>query len=90
MKKENLLETNVIGVCAGETCASKNSEDILRMVTTILGIKEGETTPDGRFRIESVACMGKCDSAPKVVVNGEILVQQTAEDLEVILADLLS
>lgn len=90
MDKDKLLETNVIGVCAGPTCSSKNSEDILTMVTTILGVGVGETTPDGRFRVESVPCMGKCDSAPKVVVNGEILTRQTAEDLEVILADLLS
>lgn len=90
MEKENLLETNYIGVCNGVTCSSKNSEDILLMVTTILGVGVGETTPDGRFRVESVPCMGKCDSAPKVVVNGEILVLQTAEDLQVKLAELLS
>lgn len=89
MDKEKLLEKNVIGVCTGKTCSSKNSEDILLMVTTILGVSPGETTADGRFRVEEVPCMGKCDSAPKVVVNGEILTRQTAEDLEVILADLL-
>lgn len=90
MDKEKLLEPNVIGVCTGKTCSSKNSEDILLMVTTILGVGAGETTPDGRFRVESVPCMGKCDSAPKVVVNGEIFVMQTAEDLNVKLADLLA
>lgn len=86
MKKE----TNIIGICKGENCTNKNSEDIVRMVTTILGVGVGETTPDGRFKVETVPCLGKCESgAPKVVVNGEVLVKQTTEDLEVILADLL-
>lgn len=90
MDKDKLLDKNVIGVCCGETCSSKHSEDILLMVTTILGVGVGETTPDGRFRVEAVPCMGKCDSAPKVVVNGEVLVRQNAEDLLEILQDLLS
>ncbi|QEN03201.1 hypothetical protein EW093_00275 [Thiospirochaeta perfilievii] len=90
MDKEKYKETNVIGICVGETCSSKNSDDILLMVTTILGVGPGETTPDKRFRVETVPCMGKCNSAPKVVVNGEVLVMQTAEDLGVILSDLLN
>ncbi|MGL1892725.1 MAG: NAD(P)H-dependent oxidoreductase subunit E [Spirochaetaceae bacterium] len=89
MENEKIVETNVIGICTGKTCSSKNSEDIVQMVTTILNVGVGETTPDGKFRVEAVACMGKCESAPKVVVNGEVLIQQTVEDLEVILADLL-
>lgn len=84
-------ETNIIGICKGENCTNKNSEDIVKMVTTILGIEVGETTPDGRFKVEMVPCLGKCEAgAPKVVVNGEILAKQTVEDLEVILADLLT
>ena len=90
MNKDKLLEKNVIGVCGGTTCSSKHSGDILLMVTTILGVGVGETTADGRFTVESVPCMGKCDSAPKVVVNGEVLVRQTAEDLLTLLQDLLS
>lgn len=48
MDKDKLLEKNVIGVCCGETCTSKHSDDILLMVTTILGVGVGETTLNPR------------------------------------------
>ena len=58
-----------VKVCLGTAChikgASQNNEEIMRR----LKIKEGETTPDMNFSLETVNCVGACALAPVIVVN---------------------
>ena len=60
-----------IKVCTGTAChikgAAQNNEEIQRR----LGIKEGETTPDLDFSLETVNCLGTCALAPVIVVDDE-------------------
>lgn len=58
-------------VCRGTACHVKGSGRSLDMVTKALKIQPGETTRDGLFSLEVVACMGACGLAPVVNINGQ-------------------
>ncbi|MBM3957206.1 MAG: NAD(P)H-dependent oxidoreductase subunit E, partial [Gemmatimonadetes bacterium] len=57
--------------CRGTACHVKGSARVLDAVAQSLGVKPGETTRDGLFSLEVVACLGACGLAPVVAVNGE-------------------
>ncbi|MCI7643516.1 MAG: NAD(P)H-dependent oxidoreductase subunit E [Lentisphaeria bacterium] len=61
-----------ISVCDGTACHIKGSEKVLDWVTSELNLKDGETTSDGLFSLETVACLGCCSLAPVMSINGEI------------------
>jgi NADH-quinone oxidoreductase subunit E len=62
---------NVIRVCRGTACHIRGATLIQDQLEHQLGIKAGETTPDYKFTIEVVACVGACAMAPVVIVNDE-------------------
>ena len=57
--------------CQGTACHVNGSERILGAISEYLGIKNGETTEDGLFTLEEVACLGCCSLAPVIMINGE-------------------
>jgi NADH-quinone oxidoreductase E subunit len=59
----------VIRVCRGTACHVKGGRSILRVLKRQLGIEEGETTPDYKFTLETVACLGACFLAPTMMIN---------------------
>jgi len=60
---------NVIRVCRGTACHVRGGGTILKLVKQNLGIEEGETTPDLRFTLETVPCLGTCFLAPTMMIN---------------------
>ena len=62
----------VINVCLGTACYVKGSAQILEKFEQILGIKLGETTPDGVFSLSSARCVGCCGLAPVIMVNDTV------------------
>ncbi|MCK5071935.1 MAG: NADH-quinone oxidoreductase subunit NuoE [Bacteriovoracaceae bacterium] len=60
-----------IMICRGTACHVKGSQPVLEILEESLAIKAGDTTKDGVFSIEVVACIGACGLAPVVSVNGE-------------------
>jgi len=60
-----------IQICRGTACHVKGSLDLLDALKTQLGIDVGETTKDGLFSLETVACLGCCSIAPAMMVNGK-------------------
>ncbi len=60
-----------IQVCRGTACHVKKSTQTLEALQRTLGVKPGQTTRDGLFSLEVVACLGACGLAPVVAVNGE-------------------
>lgn len=62
---------NHIQVCRGTACHVKGSAAILDAVKRELKIEPGQTTRDGQFSLEVVACIGACGLAPVICVNGE-------------------
>ena len=61
----------VIEVCQTGPCWLNGSEEILAQFEKRLGIKAGETTPDGRFTLKTVECLAACGNAPVIQVGTE-------------------
>ena len=57
-------------VCMGTACHVRGGPAVVEELERQLGIKAGETTPDGEFTLETVACLGACALGPIVVVDG--------------------
>ncbi|XVG95172.1 NADH-quinone oxidoreductase subunit NuoE [Eubacteriales bacterium KG127] len=60
---------NLIMLCQGTACHVNGSEMIEESVCEHLNIKDGETTPDGLFTLNNVACLGCCSLAPVMMVR---------------------
>ncbi|MFA5659763.1 MAG: NAD(P)H-dependent oxidoreductase subunit E [Candidatus Omnitrophota bacterium] len=63
---------NIIAVCMGTACYLKGGEDIVKELETILGVSLNDMTPDGKFSIEAVRCLGCCGLAPVMSINGTV------------------
>lgn len=61
-----------IAVCMGTACYLKGAPEILNEIKERLDIEIGQTTPDGKFHLDSVRCLGCCGLAPVMTINGEI------------------
>ena len=59
----------VLNVCRTLSCALLGAERVTEELSAALGIRPGETTPDGMFTLMEVECLGACDRAPVVMVN---------------------
>ncbi len=59
----------IIRVCQDGPCMLAGGDDLLAGLAQGLGIRPGETTPDGRYTVEPVRCLGLCDRAPAALVN---------------------
>ena len=60
-----------IQVCRGTACHVKGSLSLLDSIKRELGIDVGETTKDGLFSLDTVACLGACSIAPVITLNGK-------------------
>ena len=77
-----------IQVCRGTACHVKGSLSALSTIQRTLSLKPGQTTRDGNFSLEVVACLGACGLAPVIAVNGEFHAGATAERVTKILRTL--
>lgn len=79
---------NKIMVCQGTACHVMGGARVLDEVQRRLGVRPGETTKDGMYTLETVACIGACALAPAMVVNTETHGRMKAEKImEVLNAD---
>jgi NADH-quinone oxidoreductase subunit E len=62
---------NIILICEGITCMVMDYESIYQHISQKLNIKFGETTPDNRFTLLPVSCLGDCDHAPVMMINDD-------------------
>ncbi|HRW62983.1 MAG TPA: NADH-quinone oxidoreductase subunit NuoE [Bacteroidales bacterium] len=60
---------HIIKVCHGTACHVQNATAISEAIEEALGIKDGETTEDNLFTLESVACLGCCSLAPVMMIG---------------------
>lgn len=63
------LGKNLIRICEGTACHVNGAKSILSVLQDELGITVAETTDDGIFSLQSVACLGCCSLAPVVMIN---------------------
>ncbi|MBI3008264.1 MAG: NADH-quinone oxidoreductase subunit NuoE [Candidatus Omnitrophica bacterium] len=76
---------NLIKVCEGTACHVRGGAGIKKKIEGLLNIKDGETTPDYKFTLETVACVGSCAFSPVMVVNKQYYGKLTSNDVEDIL-----
>ncbi len=77
-----------VQVCRGTACHVKGSAAVLEAAERALGIAEGQTTRDGLFSLEEVACIGACGLAPVIKVDDTFHAAVTEEALEALVARL--
>ena len=75
----------VIGCCLGTACYVKGAAAVLAEVEKELGIKSGETTPDGVFSIQDTRCLGCCGLAPVMTINNDVYGRLVPSDIKGIL-----
>ena len=63
---------HIIKVCHGTACHVQNATELTESLAEALEVKDGETTPDGIFTLESVACLGCCSLAPVIMIGEEV------------------
>lgn len=68
-------------LCRGTACHVKGSLQLLESLEKLLGVPVGDTTPDGIFSYECLACIGGCGLAPAMLINGELIGKLTPEAL---------
>lgn len=60
---------HTVRVCRGTACHVRGASTVLSTVEEVLGVADGETTPDLMFTIETVACLGTCFLAPVMMID---------------------
>ena len=78
---------HIIQVCMGTACHVKGADNIIDSFERVLNIKAGQKTPDNKFSLEAVRCLGACGIAPVVKIGEEIFGNVQAKDVEKILRD---
>ncbi len=77
-----------ISVCMGTACYVRGSEKLLEEFKRVLGIEVGETTPDGKFSLDCLRCVGACGLAPVVMIGEKVYGRLQAVDVKKVLEEL--
>ncbi len=78
----------VIHVCTSISCYLRGCDQLVEHLEERLGIKRGETTPDGRFTLLTAECLASCGSAPVLQVNNEFVEHVTLESADALIDQL--
>ena len=80
---------HTVTLCRGTSCHVRGGKKILGTIQSLLGIEDGETTEDGLFSLETVACLGACALSPVIVVGGKYYGKLTPRGAERILRQIM-
>lgn len=72
-------------ICRNLPCSLAGCVEIVEHLCERLGIKVGETTPDKRFTLSTIECMGACDTGPNMIMNGVYYRKLSKERIDEIL-----
>lgn len=78
----------IILQCQGTACHVNGSKQVSSAICDELGIEPGETSSDGMFTLENVACLGCCSLAPVIMINGEAYGNLTPDSARKIIKDI--
>ncbi|MDP4208971.1 MAG: NADH-quinone oxidoreductase subunit NuoE [Bacteroidota bacterium] len=76
-----------ISVCTGTACYVRGAEKVLDEVKRSLNINVGETTPDGKFSLSCLRCVGACGLAPVVMVGEKVYGRVSPDGVKDILGE---
>jgi formate dehydrogenase subunit gamma len=78
---------HTVSVCRAESCQAVGGEALAAHARQRLGVDFHETTPDGRFSLEPVYCLGNCACSPAVMIDGQLHGRVSPERFDALLAD---
>lgn len=78
----------VIKVCTSISCYLRNCDKLVEHLEQRLGIKRGETTPDGNYTLLTTECLASCGTAPVLQVNNEFVENLTLETADALVDNL--
>jgi NADH-quinone oxidoreductase subunit E len=87
LNREN-VGRHLVQVCTNIACSLLGAEHLLEYIGRKLGIEPGETTPDGRFTLLEVECLGSCGTAPMMQIDDRYYEDLTETKIDQILDDL--
>ena len=77
---------HTIRVCLGTACYVRGGKRIVERLQQLLGVRVGDTTPDGKFTFEVARCIGACGLAPAMSIDDTVYKRVNPDNLEHILA----
>src|SRR5579883_332634 len=78
----------VIKVCTSISCYLRNCDALVEQLEKRLGVKRGETTPDGNYTLMTTECLASCGTAPVLQVNNEFVENLTLEATDALVDEL--
>jgi len=87
MFREQPCGTYLLEVCTNAGCMLNGANELVAHMCDTLGIKQGETTPDGLFTVTEVECAGACAGAPVVQVNNAYHEKVTPDSIDALIAE---
>ncbi len=75
------LGKHLIRVCNGTACFVSGADILFDTLSDLLKVGDGETTEDGLFTLETVACLGCCSLAPVVMISGRVYGKQNSDSI---------
>ncbi len=88
MLKKHAQGEYLLSVCRNITCTHRGARNVISGLQERLGIEVGETTPDGKFTLESAECLATCDGGPSMQINYEDFYGVSPESVEALVARL--
>ncbi len=85
--RRGLPGKHVLKLCQAEACQACGSDELAARAQDALGIKLGETTPDGRVTLEPIYCLGLCSLSPSAMLDGELVARIDSARLDELLAE---
>jgi NADH-quinone oxidoreductase subunit E len=74
-----------VQICRNISCSLLGAEHLIEHVSKKLGVRPGETTPDGKFTLSKVECLGSCGTAPVLMLNDDYHENLTEEKVDALL-----
>lgn len=88
MYNKQPIGKNHVEVCHNIACMVVGSDELIEHIARKLNIKEGETTPDRKFTLNSAECLGACANAPCLMVGDKYYVNVTPAKADEIIDEL--
>ena len=76
-----------IEVCRGTSCYVAGGVNLLEEIESITGCSIGGRSKDGRYQMEYCECLGRCETAPNIIVNGKLYTSVTKDSIKNILKE---
>jgi formate dehydrogenase subunit gamma len=77
---------HTVQVCRAEACQSVGADALAEHARARLGVEFGDTTPDDRFTLDQVFCLGNCALGPSVMIDGRLHGRVTADGFDTLVA----